>query len=120
VVGIGSVFFHAKDPDALRAWYAKLLGIDVQGWGGAPFEGGQTVWAIFAGDTDYFGPPGQRSMINYRVSDLDAMLAQLRDAGVPVEDKIEEGELGRFGWATDPEGNRFRALAADSLAVALH
>jgi predicted enzyme related to lactoylglutathione lyase len=46
-------------------------------------------------------------MINYRGSDLDAMLAQLRDAGVPVEDRIEKGELGRFGWATDPEGNRF-------------
>jgi len=109
VVGIGGVFFRAKDPEALRAWYAEHLGIDVQDWGGggAPFEGGTTVWSIFAGDTDYFGPSGQQSMVNYRVDDLDAMLEQLRGAGVPVDDKIEDGELGRFGWATDPEGNRF-------------
>jgi len=64
------------------------------------------VWSIFDGDTDYFGPSGQQSMVNYRVPDLDAMLARLRDAGVPVEEKIEESEFGRFGWATDPEGNR--------------
>jgi predicted enzyme related to lactoylglutathione lyase len=107
VNGIGGVFFRARDPEALRRWYAEHLGIDVQGWGGAPFEGGVTAWSIFAGDTDYFGPSGQQSLVNYRVSDLDAMLAQLRTAGVPVEEKIEDGELGRFGWATDPEGNRF-------------
>jgi predicted enzyme related to lactoylglutathione lyase len=74
--------------------------------GRAPFEGGTTIWSIFAGDTDYFGPSGQQSMVNYRVDDLDAMLEQLRAAGVSVDDKIEDGELGRFGWATDPEGNR--------------
>jgi predicted enzyme related to lactoylglutathione lyase len=65
------------------------------------------VWSIFAGDTNYFGPSGQQSMVNYRVSDLDAMLVQLREAGVPVDDKIDDSEFGRFGWATDPEGNRF-------------
>jgi predicted enzyme related to lactoylglutathione lyase len=107
VVGIGGIFFRAKDPDALRAWYAEHLGIDVQDWDGAVFEGGQTVWSIFAGDTDYFGPSGQQSMINYRVRDLDAMLEQLRAAGVQVDPTIDESELGRFGWATDPEGNRF-------------
>jgi predicted enzyme related to lactoylglutathione lyase len=107
VLGIGGVFFRARDPDALRSWYAEHLGIDLQTFGGSVFEGGQTVWSIFADDTDYFGASGQQSMVNYRVSDLDAMLAQLRKAGVPVEAKIEESELGRFGWATDPEGNRF-------------
>ncbi len=107
VLGIGGVFFRARDPEGLRRWYAEHLGIDVQDWGGAPFEGGVTVWAIFDGDTDYFGPSGQQSMVNYRVTDLDAMLAQLREAGVSVEEKIEDSELGRFGWATDPEGNRF-------------
>lgn len=107
VVGIGGVFFRAHDPDALRSWYAERLGIDLQDFGGALFEGGQTVWSIFAGDTDYFGPSGQQSMLNYRVGDLDAMLEQLREAGVAVEEKIEESEFGRFGWATDPDGNRF-------------
>ena len=105
--GIGGVFFRARDPDALRRWYAEHLGIDVQDYGGASFEGGPTVWSIFAAETDYFGPSGQQSMVNYRVSDLDAMLAQLREAGASVEDKVEESEFGRFGWATDPEGNRF-------------
>jgi predicted enzyme related to lactoylglutathione lyase len=107
VVGIGGVFFRARDPDALRSWYAEHLGIDLEDWGGAVFEGGHTVWSIFAGDTDYFGPSGQQSMVNYRVSDLDAMLAQLLEAGASVEDKIDESDYGRFGWATDPEGNRF-------------
>jgi predicted enzyme related to lactoylglutathione lyase len=107
VVGIGGVFFRADDPDALRSWYAEHLGIDLLAFGGAVFEDGQTVWSIFAGDTDYFGPAGQQSMVNYRVSDLHAMLAQLREAGASVEAKIDEGEFGRFGWATDPEGNRF-------------
>jgi predicted enzyme related to lactoylglutathione lyase len=107
VVGIGGVFFRARDPEALRAWYAKNLGVDVQDWGGAAFEGGQTVWSIFADDTEYFGPSGQQSMVNYHVRDLDAMLEQFRAAGVDVDPKIDESELGRFGWATDPEGNRF-------------
>ena len=107
VVGIGGVFFRAKDAEALRAWYAEHLGIDVQDRGAAGLDGGATVWSIFAGDTDYFGPSGQQSMVNYRVSDLDAMLAQLREAGVPVDDNIDDSEFGRFGWATDPEGNRF-------------
>ena len=107
VLGIGGVFFRARDPDALRSWYAEHLGIDLQSFGSAVFEGGQTVWSIFAGDTDYFGPSDQQSMVNYRVSDLDAMLAQLRKVGASTDDKIEESEFGRFGWATDPEGNRF-------------
>jgi predicted enzyme related to lactoylglutathione lyase len=107
VTGIGGVFFRVRDPDALRRWYAEHLDIDVQDYGGASFEGGQMVWSIFASDTDYFGPSGQQSMVNYRVSNLDAMLAQLREAGISVEDKVEESEFGRFGWATDPEGNRF-------------
>jgi predicted enzyme related to lactoylglutathione lyase len=86
------------------------LEIELQDWGGAPFEGRQAVWAIFAGDTDYFGPSSQHSMVNCRVDDLDAMLAQLRDAGVPVESKIEESELRRFGWATDPDGYRIELI----------
>jgi len=65
------------------------------------------TWAVFAADTDCFGPSGQHAMVNYRVDDLDAMLAQLRAAGVPVDDRVEQHEYGRFGWAVDPDGNRF-------------
>ena len=109
VAGIGGVFLRGGDSDALRAWYAANLGIEVTEWGGVVFQaesGDATVWSIFAGDTEYW-PRAQQVMVNYRVRDLDAMLAQLRAAGAEVDDKVEEMEFGRFGWAVDPEGNRF-------------
>ena len=113
VTGIGGVFFRSADPAALQAWYVEHLGLPsdndgfvVMAWGGE--VSGSTVWSAFADDTDYFGDRSQQSMINYRVGDLDAMLAQLRAAAVPVADEIEVLDgVGRFGWATDPEGNRF-------------
>jgi len=109
VQGIGGVFFRARDPEALRAWYAEQLGIDMEDYGTTftAAEGDQTVWAPFAADTEYFGPTGQQSMVNFRVRDLDAMLDQLRAAGVAVDERVEEMEFGRFGWATDLDGNRF-------------
>lgn len=111
VTGIGGIFFRARDHEALAAWYAEHLGIELHGeFSGTTFfaeRGDQTVWTAMARDTDYLGPGRPPLMINYRVRDLDAMLAQLRAAGVPVVDEVEEMEYGRFGWATDPEGNRF-------------
>jgi predicted enzyme related to lactoylglutathione lyase len=110
VTGIGGVFLRAKDPQALLAWYAEHLGVPISEWGGQQFPwsaGGSTTWAVFRPDTDYFGPGDQAMMVNYRVGDLDAMLAQLRAAGVEVVDHVEEQEYGRFGWAVDCEGNRF-------------
>jgi predicted enzyme related to lactoylglutathione lyase len=80
----------------------------VADWGGAVFTaeaGDQTVWSIFAGDTDYW-PSEKQVMVNFRVRDLAAMLTQLRAAGVQVDDNVHADENGRFGWATDPEGNR--------------
>jgi catechol 2,3-dioxygenase-like lactoylglutathione lyase family enzyme len=105
ITGIGGVFFKAKDAEALRRWYGDNLGIDVDpNWGGAQFT--DTVWSIFKDSTRYFDPSTQPFMINYRVNDLHAMLAQLRSAGATVDDKVDETEFGRFGWAMDPEGNR--------------
>jgi predicted enzyme related to lactoylglutathione lyase len=109
VQGIGGVFFRSTDPQWLAAWYAEHLGIDVEDWGGSVFqasEGAVTVWSPFAADTDYW-PAEKQAMINYRVRDLDALLVQLRAAGVEVDERVEETEQGRFGWAVDPEGNRF-------------
>ena len=109
VEGIGGVFFRSTDRRALAAWYAEHLGIDVEDWGGSVFqanEGAVTVWSPFAADTDYW-PAAQQGMVNYCVRDLDAMLAQLRDAGVEVDERVEETEHGRFGWAVDLDGNRF-------------
>lgn len=112
VAGIGGVFFKARDPAALAAWYREHLGVpidDGQSYGlfNSGGAGEVTVWSAFPSDTSYFGGGGASLMLNYRVRNLDAMLAQLRDAGVAVDERVEEHENGRFGWATDPEGNRF-------------
>ena len=111
VAGIGGVFFRSERPDELARWYEEHLGLDRdEEFTGKVFcarEADETVWAIFPADTSYFGSRDKQSMINYRVTNLDAMLMQLRAAGVEVDDRVEEIENGRFGWATDPEGNRF-------------
>jgi predicted enzyme related to lactoylglutathione lyase len=109
VAGIGGVFFRGQEHEQLREWYSNALGIELEDYGGRAFQaesGDVTVWSIFPGDTEYF-PAQQQGMVNYRVADLDAMLEQLRAAGATVDDRVEEHEYGRFGWATDPEGNRF-------------
>lgn len=109
VTGIGGVFFRAAAPKSLTAWYMEHLGIGDPAMPWMPWvqESGNTVWSGFDADTDYFGRRDQGWMINFRVNDLDAMLAQLREAGVEVLDNVEDHEYGRFGWAVDPEGNRF-------------
>jgi predicted enzyme related to lactoylglutathione lyase len=111
VLGIGGVFFRSERPDELARWYAEHLGVDLdQDFAGKTFvagEGDQTVWALFPADTAYFGPGKNDLMVNYRVRDLDAILGQLRAAGVQVDEHVEDTKFGRFGWASDPEGNRF-------------
>lgn len=106
--GIGGLFFRAADPEALTSWYETHLGIAGVGSGGAWEQAaGPTVFAPFPADTDYFGRREQQFMLNFRVADLDAMLAQLRAAGAAVEDDVVDEPYGRFGYASDPEGNRF-------------
>jgi predicted enzyme related to lactoylglutathione lyase len=111
ITGIGGIFFKARDPKALAAWYRDNLGLPIdpdQTYGPLSASAGdQTIWSTFPESTQYFEPSKAPFMINYRVRDLDAMLAQLRAAGATVEDRIEDYNYGRFGWATDPEGNRF-------------
>lgn len=114
MTGIGGIFFKATDPKALARWYRKHLGIRIEGtvalfsWrrGRGPARKGHTVWSIFPAGTSYFGPGRTTFMINYRVKDLDALLSALREEGVDVDPKVEDSEYGRFGWVTDPEGNR--------------
>jgi catechol 2,3-dioxygenase-like lactoylglutathione lyase family enzyme len=113
VTGIGGIFFRARDTARMAAWYREHLGICTEDghvdfvWRDPdrPDEIGRTVWSIFPDDTDYFGPTRPAFMINYRVSNLDRMLSQLRQKGVVVE-KVEDYDYGRFAWITDPEGNR--------------
>jgi len=115
VTGIGGIFFKAKDPKALRAWYQRHLGIDVQAWGGAAFRwadaegkpaGGTTAWSIAPADGDSFAQSTAAFMVNYRVADLRALLEALREEGCNVLDKVDESEYGKFGWVIDPEGNK--------------
>jgi predicted enzyme related to lactoylglutathione lyase len=114
VTGIGGIFFKARDRAALAAWYRDQLGVPVQDWHGAQFffrdapqgDNGYTVWSLFKSDSDYFGSGPQPFMVNLRVDDLHALLAKLRAAGSTVDEKTHEDEFGRFGWVTDPEGNR--------------
>ena len=110
VVGIGGIFFKAKDPEALRAWYQRHLGIDVQAWGGTAFPwdrpGGVTVWSIFPDTSEHFAPSPSPFMVNYVVEDLHAVLEALRSEGCDVDPKVDESDFGKFGWVMDPEGNR--------------
>ena len=115
VTGIGGIFFKAKDPAALRAWYKRHLGVDVQEWGGTAFTwadaegkptGGTTVWSIASAETDQFAPGKASFMINYRVDYLHALVKALRQEGCNVLDKVDESEYGKFAWVIDPEGNK--------------
>ncbi|XHS78276.1 VOC family protein [Burkholderiaceae bacterium UC74_6] len=115
VVGIGGIFFKSKDPQALGEWYREHLGVPVEAWGGASFAWaspdnpsgtGTTLWTPFKESTTYFGAGGASFMVNFRVHDLKALVAALRAEGCKVDDKIDESEYGKFGWVTDPEGNR--------------
>ena len=118
VTGIGGIFLRSRDPKALAAWYAEHLGLQLNDWGGVQFlwsdevppATGSTAWSVFPADTSYFGPgtPAgpQPYMVNYRVDDLDALLAQLAAAGVAIDPHRDNADFGRFAWITDPDGNR--------------
>jgi predicted enzyme related to lactoylglutathione lyase len=107
VLGIGGYFLRATDPATLGAWYRECLGLDTDENGAWQQEAGVTVFAAFESNTDYFGSQQQQTMLNFRVRDLDAMLAQLRDKGAEVSTEVADFDgVGRFGWVTDPEGNR--------------
>ena len=110
VTGIGGVFIRATDPDALRQWYADHLGFDFDPSGSVLLvrhkENDATVWNTFAQDTSYFGATSQQVMVNYRVDDLDALLAALQAAGIAQTGPGETSEFGQFAWIIDPEGNR--------------
>jgi predicted enzyme related to lactoylglutathione lyase len=115
VTGIGGIFFKSRDPKALMEWYQRNLGIQPEPWGGALFHWnsdsnpsgvGTTVFSIFAPDSKNFGPGQSQFMINFRVDNVNALLGRLRAAGCEVSEDGEDSEYGKFGWVTDPEGNR--------------
>jgi predicted enzyme related to lactoylglutathione lyase len=114
VLGIGGLFFRARDPDALNAWYREMLSVGA-GCSATPDPagewtwrtlGGDTVFAPFKHDTDYFAAD-KAFMINFRVSGLDALVARLAAAGIAAERRAEwdDPSVGRFARIHDPEGN---------------
>ena len=111
ITGIGGVFFKAKDPKALAAWYHDMLGLRLEAWGGAklrydaPKHPPALGWNAFPASTKYFAPSTAEFMINYAVDDLDALLSRLHEKGVAVL-KREDDANGRFAWILDPEGNK--------------
>lgn len=112
VTGVGGVFFKAKDPKALAAWYRDVLGLPVQSWGGAalrydaPGHPPKLAWSTFAATTDHFAPSTSAFMINYAVDDMDAMVARLNEKNVAILKRDDSDPFGRFAWILDPEGNK--------------
>ena len=123
VTGVGGFFFKAENPGKLAEWYRAHLGIALVAAGKGeqapqffafhwrekdhPETVGATAFSIFPGNTKHFEPSRASFMMNFRVANLERLLAQLKQEGVKVDDKIEgDDSSGRFGWAMDPEGNR--------------
>jgi predicted enzyme related to lactoylglutathione lyase len=115
VTGIGGIFFKCKDPQQMRAWYNQHLGLNTNDYG-ATFEWGlgtddtkgATQWSPFAETTQYFEPSGKDFMINFRVHDLEALVAELQQAGVTILDQVETYPYGKFVHILDLEGNKLQ------------
>jgi len=118
VTGIGGFFFRAKDPDKLAKWYEEHLGIskmpqtyEEDSWRQAE---GPTEFGPFGEDAEDFGQADKTWMINFRVNDLDAMVKQLRGAGIEVKVDPEDYPNGRFAQLYDPEGNPIQLWQVNS------
>jgi len=126
ITGVGGIFFKAKDPKALAAWYRDVLGLPLEVWGGAklrydaPQHPPALIWTAFPATTRYFAPSTSEFMINYAVDDMDAFLKRIEAKGVAILKRTDDDPSGRFAWVLDPEGNKIelwepkRAVAPDS------
>ncbi len=113
VTGLGGIFFKCDDPKKMNEWYAKNLGLPKEEYGTIfkwryeddPSKEGQTVWSPFARNTTYFEPSKKDFMINYRVENIEELVAQLKIDGVTIIDEISTYDYGKFVHILDPEGN---------------
>lgn len=114
VTGIGGIFFKCKDPNKVKEWYQKHLGLNTNEYG-ATFEWHQeagsnkksiTQWTPFKETTKYFEPSTKEFMINYRVENLEALVEELKKEGVTIVDNIETYDFGKFVHIIDVEGNK--------------
>jgi len=112
VTGLGGFFFKTKDPDGIKTWYGKHLGLPVDSYGCTFWwkdkEGKDcsTQWSPFKETTEYFKPSDKQFMMNFRVENLEELLTVLKEEGVTVVGDMEVYDYGKFGWILDPEGNK--------------
>lgn len=116
VIGIGGIFFKAKNPKKLAAWYKEHLGIPIdESYGGYTFDWtndnqrpdkGYSIWSPFEQDTTYIKPSGKDFMFNFIVDDLETLLTVLADEGIDQIDSMQDTEFGKFAWIMDPEDNK--------------
>lgn len=124
VTGLGGIFIKYNDPEGIKQWYADNLGIRIDEYGTSfewrkshnPEQKGFTVWSAFSQASEYFKPSDKEMMINFRVDNLDAILAKLADKGVYRLKAIEETDYGRFAHIIDPEGLKIELWEADDSA----
>jgi predicted enzyme related to lactoylglutathione lyase len=114
VTGIGGIFFKCQDPEKVKQWYQQHLGLTTDEYGATfewrqaeqPDKMGRTQWSPFSDTSEYFQPSAKDFMINYRVENLEALLVELRAAGVTILDDVETYDFGKFVHILDPEGNK--------------
>ncbi len=114
VTGIGGIFFFSEHPEQTRAWYAQHLGLEVNEWGSSfefrnanrPDEINYLQWSPFKQGSEYFAPSKREFMINYRVQNIEGLVARLRADGVTIVDEIEAFDYGKFVHIMDAEGNK--------------
>jgi len=113
VTALGGIFFKSQDPAAVKSWYAKHLGLNMDPYGAsfewryadAPEQKGQTLWSPFPKNTDYFGQD-KEFMINFRVENLEWLLAELKKEGIEQIGEMQVHDYGKFAHITDPDGNK--------------
>ncbi|RSK33790.1 VOC family protein [Hymenobacter metallilatus] len=114
VTGIGGIFFFSDNPKETREWYASNLGLEVNDWGSTfesrsvdkPEEVNSLQWSPFQTGSDYFAPSTKGFMINYRVQNIEGLVAQLKANGVTVLDDIASYDYGKFVHILDADGNK--------------
>ena len=116
VIGLGGVFFRCRDVEATRAWYQRVLGMDIDDYGGTSFghaesaalfpDGARTIWAPFKADSDYFKPSDADYMLNLMIDDFDGMLERLKAEGVALVGEPMVESYGKFAWVLDPDGRK--------------
>lgn len=124
VIGLGGVFFKCNDPEKLKAWYGKHLGLPVSQYGTEfewrdaedPTKKGSTVWSPFKESTTYFQPSQKQFMLNYRVADLEWLVGELKKEGVTILDEIQSFDYGKFVHILDPEDNKIELWEASEIA----